>query len=186
MENSFNGIEKIHQYCIERAFELQQLASLGNPWVFLCCASFIDFLNKMIHNSNKAGRSKYIEFIKKYIGEVDERYKSFQYSSGKCDLATQMYFVFRNGIVHTFSLFPDEDGIKEEARSRSILLGHEKNNDIHFDHKTQNGFDSVVFTAESLSKDLQKTVEIIFKDKQLHLNILDWCSKYPPISTLSI
>jgi hypothetical protein len=100
-----------------------------------------------------------------------------------------MYHVLRCGIVHGYSLVPDKISISKGGRKRSILLGHRKNCDTHFEKNEENGLDSVVFTAEDFAEDLEKLTDAIFKemapkDQNLSKNIVDWYSKYPPIVSL--
>ena len=74
---------------------------------------------------------------------------------GSKDLPLQMYVTLRCGIVHSFSLIPDETGISNNGRSRSILLAHEMKGHSHFATFKNSELDSVVFTAEQFAKDIK-------------------------------
>ncbi|MEI7676836.1 MAG: hypothetical protein WCJ03_08660 [Bacteroidales bacterium] len=176
-------IEEIKNYFISRSDELISLSLRGDPWIFLCGAAMIDYLTNM--TLGKSTRLMYISFIENYFGQVNINYKDFDYQNGSIDLPTQMYVILRCGIVHSFSFVPDQQGVNNGGRPRSILLAHEKNGHTHFDRYTNNGMDSVVFTAEQFSKDIKDVVELIFqkasKDQSLESQILTHVTNHPPI-----
>ncbi|MFY7880063.1 MAG: hypothetical protein ACOVP6_08335, partial [Lacibacter sp.] len=143
----------------------------------------IDYLTNM--TTGKSTRPKYIKFVEDYFGVVNILYKDFTYQSGDKDLPTQMYVILRCGIVHSFSFIPDQQGILNGGRTRSILLAHEKNGHSHFETYTNNGMDSVVFTAEQFAKDIKDVVNLIFQkamtDQNLETQILSYVQSHPPI-----
>jgi hypothetical protein len=176
-------LTEIKNYFVDRSDEIISLSLRGDPWIFLCGAAMIDYLTNM--TTGNSTRTKYIEFVKDYFSEVNILYKDFQYQNGTTDLPTQMYVILRCGIVHSFSFIPDQQGIANEGRTRSILVAHEKNGHTHFESYTKNGMDSVVFTAEQFSKDIKSVVEIIFNkaqtNQQLETEIINYVTNYPPI-----
>ena len=157
-------IIEIKNYFIDRSDEIISLSLRGDPWIFLCGAAMIDYLTHMTEGYSR--KAKYIKFVKDYFSRVDSRYKDFEYQNGirPKDLPEQMYTILRCGIVHSFSFVPNPRGISNGGRERSILLAHEKNGYNHFDPYTKDGMDSVIFTAEKFSRDIQSVVKIIFKD----------------------
>jgi len=176
-------LTEIKKYFIDRSDEIITLSLRGDPWIFLCGAAMIDYLTNM--TTGDSNRTKYIEFVKDYFSEVNLLYKDFQYQSGANDLPTQMYIILRCGIVHSFSFVPNQQGITNGGRTRSILLAHEKNGYAHFESYTKNGMDSVIFTAEQFSKDIKSVIEIIFNkaqtNQQLQTEIINYVTGYPPI-----
>lgn len=176
-------IIEIKKYFIQRSDELITLSLRGDAWIFLCGASFIDYLSSMIKGDST--KEKYKSFIVEYLSLVNTNYKDFTYQNGSKDLPTQMYVILRCGIVHSFSFVPKQREINNGGRIRSILLAHEMNGHTHFERYTNDGMDSVVFTAEQFSKDLKELVEIIFQkaliDTNLANKILKYITSYPPI-----
>lgn len=101
-----------------------------------------------------------------------------------------MYHVLRCGIVHNYSLVPDHQSSKNGGRKRSILLGHRKNDHKHLSRYNEKGYDSVLFTAEDFSEDLEKVLDKIFLELAptnlvLEKNIKSWINKYPPLRDLN-
>ncbi len=74
-----------------------------------------------------------------------------------------MYVNLRCGIVHSFSLIPDDTGISKKGRPRSIILAHEKKGYTHFDGFKNNKLDSVIFIPEQFVKDIKETVHLLFQ-----------------------
>lgn len=175
-------IEDIRKYFLERCDEVISLSERGDPWVFLCGAAMIDYLAQMTPGKKM---NNYIGFVDEYFYQVNPNYRTFSFGNGKMDLPKQMYYVLRCGIVHSFSLVPDARGIGNGGRSRSILLGHEKNGLSHFQVFDERGMDSVIFTAEQFSKDIKDVVALLFnnanKKPELLAHILLHSSKHPPI-----
>ncbi len=176
-------LEEIKKYFVNRCSEIVSLSLRGDPWVFLCGAAMIDYLTNMTTGSST--RTKYIKFINEHLSDVNNQYKDFQYKGGSIDLPTQMYVILRCGIVHSFSFVPNQQGVANGGRIRSILLAHESNGHTHFEAYTKNGMDSVVFTAEQFSKDIKSVIEVIFNkaktDSRLENEIINYVTKHPPI-----
>jgi len=176
-------IDEIKSYFIQRSDEIISLSSRGDAWVFLCGAAMIDYLTNMTNGNST--RRKYISFIDKYFSQVNQNYTDFTFQNGSKDLPTQMYVILRCGIVHSFSFVPNQQGVSNGGRTRSILLAHEMNGHTHFEKYINGGMDSVIFTAEQFSKDLKEVVELIFQEASIDTNlrnqILGYVTNHPPI-----
>ena len=177
-------INEIKNYFNDRCDEIISLSERGDPWVFLCGSAMIDYLTNM--TMGKSNRENYIKFIEEYFGEVNVLYKDFTYQNGSKDLPLQMYVTLRCGIVHSFSLIPDDTGISNNGRPRSILLAHEMKGHSHFATFKNSELDSVVFTAEQFAKDIKETINIIFQkattEKSLENQITEHVNNFPPIA----
>jgi hypothetical protein len=177
--------------------ELRTLATRGDPWVFLCASSFLEYLAKAVYGK-ETGASEYKQFLTTYLFVVCPEYGSFRYKNGSNDLAVQMYHVLRCGIVHAFSLFPDLRGTSKGARTRSIILAHRISGRKHLAHYVNNKrkprIDSAVFIAEDFVEDIGKLTDYIFAEskrrtafgRQLKANISSWSKAHPPIGALLI
>lgn len=178
-------INTIHKYFKARVKEIKCISKKVNPWGFVCCSAFIEYLVKAT-NGGESGREKYKDFIIKYLSQIDDRYTNFKYHDGKQDLPVQMYHILRCGIIHSFSFVPDNLALGNGGRIRSILLSHK---DVHLTPYTEKEYDSVIFNAMSFANDIEKLVDLIFndiaeKDDTVKKNILQWYEKYPPICAL--
>jgi hypothetical protein len=176
---------KKQTYLKARVAELKAMTQDGTPWVFLCGASLIDYLAKLV---GLPGREGYKDFIKKYMANVDPRYATFQYKNKKEKLPDQMYSILRCG------LFPDDIAKKKinkkslAVRKRSIALFHKfrEPSRVHLNSYSSGKIkDAATFLAEDFIEDLDKTVDHIFaeakKDKTLKAHINKWWTDYPPI-----
>lgn len=182
-------LTEIHSYYKDRINEIKNYSNDGGPWSFLIASAYIDFLVKLVQNTEQTSHKHYKDFIRDYLSLINPQYKDFKYENGLQDLPEQMYHVLRCGIVHSFSLVPDQKSVNNGGRSRSILLAHKKNNAIHFHKHKLDGFDSVVFTAEDFVEDLSKVLDKIFLElaptnTNLQNNILARANAYPPIGAL--
>jgi hypothetical protein len=188
---------KIEFYFESRIAELRKLVTLGDPWVFVCASSFIEYLAKM-SNGAPTGAREYKDFLRNHYFRTCPEYASFRYSCGKQDLAEQMYHVLRCGIVHSFSLFADSHARKYDGRDRSILLAHRhsaagrKHLDNWVDNRRNPKLDAALFVAEDFVEDIAKVSQSLFTEskrrsiagRQLRNNIRTWISTYPPIGPL--
>lgn len=167
-----------HQYLRKHCQALFKTAEQGDPWVFLCASVYIEYLAKMTINDNES----YVAFIKKFLSQIDTRYSYFKYKSEKNDLPEQMFYILRNGLVHSFTLKPNKEN---DGRINSILLSH---NDPHFQHRTDKGLDGCVFNAYNFVSDLCKVTDLIFElsktDKGLFETINAYWKKHPPLDVL--
>lgn len=179
-------------YFIARAKDVQRIMEDGSPWGFLCAAAFLDVLAKLVAGRDLK-RPGYKNFVRNFLSETNPRYQTFTYMNGRQDLPDQIYHVFRCGIIHSFSLVPDQQTLQNSGRVRSIVLCHKKESRKkrlpHLSNYSSGVTrDAVVFVAEDFSRDLRKVVSLIFSqhgkqiEPSINRNIRDWLSKYPPIS----
>src|SRR5215471_9819349 len=117
------NLEKATEYFLKRAAELRQMSIVGTPWIFLSSSAFLEYLSKLANGKDNKGPG-YKEFIVDYLAQVRPLYRDFTYRSGQKDLPKQMYHVLRCGIVHSFSLIPDQMAKSAGGRNRSIILCH--------------------------------------------------------------
>jgi len=187
----------IERYFSDRLNELRSLATRGDPWVFLCASSFIEYLAK-IANGAPTGPKEYKDFLRNQFFVMCPRYATFQYASGKSDLADQMYHVLRCGVVHSFSLYTDTKARGYGGRDRSILLAHRRSEPkrSHLDHivdrRRRPQLDAALFIAEDFVEDIAKVTDHLFMESrrrtpagmQLRNNLRMWVSMHPPVGSL--
>lgn len=186
---------KIEQYFLDRVGELKTLATRGDPWVFACATSFIEYLAKM-HLGKTTTASDYKAFLRDVFFKACPAYASFTFASGSSDLDIQMYHTLRCGLVHSFSLIADQKARSAKGRDRSILLAHRKNGAVHLrakiDNRRRPKIDAVVFTAEDFVDDIETATKYLFQQARkptpdgrlLKANIKSWTKAHPPIGTL--
>lgn len=178
------------QYFKDRCNEISRMCQCGDPWVFLCAATMIEYLTKMVFG--KGGRISYEKFISTYFGRINRMYIEFEYTCGRQDLPLQMYLILRCGFVHQFSLIPSGKELGNGARKQSIILAHEMNGHKgeHLTHYTKNGFDSVIFTAEQFTTDLSNVVDLLFRDARtdmlLQSSLIKQIDNQPPITGIGV
>jgi hypothetical protein len=179
----------IETYFKGRVEELKRLAKLGDPWVFLCASSFIEYLAK-ITLGRETTQKDYKDFLRDYFFRACPEYDKFTYADGDRDLAVQMYHVLRCGIVHSFSLIPDQQAKGKGGRDRSIILAHRASGRRHLTSYGDGTLDSVVFVAEDFVADIETVTNFIFTESSTHpllrLNIETWWNLHPPIGVLLI
>ena len=185
-------MDKIEAYLRARLDELRCLAQRGDPWVFLCASSFLEYLARL-EKGSATKADEYKSFLRKYLYKVCPSYKRFRYSSGASDMADQMYHVLRCGIVHGFSLVADVTAKKHGGRDRSILLAHRSAGRKHLSAYVNNGVkpkvDAAIFVAEDFVEDIAKLAEFLFDESRketptagkLRHNMRTWFTDYPPI-----
>jgi hypothetical protein len=188
---------KTQRYFLDRVSELSSLATRGDPWVFLCAACFIEYLAKMAYNKSTTAND-YKAFLRDYFFRACPKYAAFTFASGQTDLAEQMYHVFRCGVVHSFSVFPDPQARSRGGRTRSIIFAHRntaeggKHLDNWVNNRRKPKLDAALFVAEDFVEDIGKVVNFLFaasrkrttSARQLSQNIQGWNSLYPPIGSL--
>ena len=185
-------MNKIEGYFDSRIKELRELANRGDPWIFLCTSSFIEYLARMTYGKETLA-TDYKNFLTNYFFIGCPEYGHFRYASGTQDLADQMYHVLRCGIAHSFSLIADAKAKIRSGRDRSILLDHRRSGKRHLrnyvNNHTRPKIDAAVFVAEDFVEDIDKVMQYIFSEarkrrpsgKQLNNNMKLWITKYPPI-----
>jgi hypothetical protein len=190
-------VVRTESYFNARVAELRSLATRGDPWVFLCASSFLEYLAKM-ESGKSTGAQGYKDFLRDYLFKVCPEYGKFRYRSGKADLADQMYHLLRCGIVHSFSVIADQAAKVRGGRDRSILLAHRSSGRTHLSNYVNNRrrpkLDSAVFIAEDFVEDIAKLTTYIFAESRkkttsgtrLRTNIRKWVKDYPPIGLLFI
>ncbi len=191
------NLKQIEVYFQNRVGELRTLAERGDPWVFLCASSFIEYLAKITSGNATSSGTEYKNFLTNSLFRACPAYASFRYASGRQDLADQMYHVLRCGIVHSFSLFPDPSAKgKHGGRPRSIVIAHRQLGLAHlqllFDKKQK--LDAAVFIAQDFVEDISTVVTFVFSTartrtptgQQLRNNMRSWTKQYPPIGSLLI
>jgi hypothetical protein len=182
---------QIEQYFKARAKEIQSILKDVSPWGFVCAAAFLDCLSKLVAGQDNK-RNGYKDFVKNYLARINPSYASFQYESGSKDLPEQLYHVLRCGIVHQFSIVPDQQSLNSGGRLRSIVLCHRKEskrrNLPHLSsYSSEKISDAAVFVAEDFGRDLKDTVTFIFSSQAKAINpeitkkMKEWVKKYPPI-----
>ncbi|MCK5552376.1 MAG: hypothetical protein KAJ09_04465 [Deltaproteobacteria bacterium] len=176
------------QSTLGRSFEaLKNVCSRKSPLGFLCVAALIDYLSRLAYGRPKGSRDseRYIKFIEDFFPAP---YRNFQYKNGEKDLPQQMYYVLRNGMVHSFTLVPIGKG-----RINSIVLCHrrEAKRDGYFhlrNYKDKQGRfdDAVLFVMEEFLEDTKtaayRLIKKANKKASLRKNILDWYTKNPPVT----
>lgn len=183
-------LDEIDDYFAFRLQEVRWVGHDGTPWVFLCASAFVEYLAKLVHGSD-IGPQGYKDFVRKYLGRINPLYTDFTYPNGHKDLPTQMYHGLRCGLVHSFSLIPDLRSKQRGARERSIVLYHRKSaseaGQKHLTHcSSGKPPNAVVFVAEDFLDDIEKTLDLIFKearsDSVLENNIISWYRNHPPLT----
>lgn len=182
----------IESYYGNRLNELKALAQRGDPWIFLCASSFIEYLARMTIGKETSA-VEYKTFLTNFFFRVCPEYARFRYRSGKQDLADQMYHVLRCGIIHSFSVVADSSAMKRSGRNRSIVLAHRNSGRKHLDsfvnNRTRPPIDAAIFVAEDFVEDVGKVMQYIFAEarkttqssKLLRSNIRRWFDTHQPI-----
>jgi hypothetical protein len=169
--------------------ELDPICHTANPWGFLCLSALIDYLSRLATNVERPGRKEFVTFITDYF---PDQYGNFRYKNGKTDLPHQMYSILRSGLVHSFSLVPDERTKKGGGRARSIVLIHAQEATRQgLDHLQnysgpQGNLDAALFVAQDFLNDTRIAADNLLTKATpgsvVENNILSWFSKYPPIT----
>lgn len=156
----------------------------------MCASSFIEYLARL-EIGKETGPEQYKNFLKDRFFAVCPKYATFQYASGKRDLAVQMYHVLRCGSVHSFSLIADPKAKARDGRDRSILLAHRKPKVTHLANYVNPaaGIDAAVFVAQDFIEDIARVADSLFADSrkrtkkgnELRQNIKNWFNAHPPI-----
>jgi hypothetical protein len=195
------NLDEARRYFMDRAVEIQAECSHRSPWVFLNAAAYIEYLARAtIHplkdpsladtrKNRKPDGAVYAEFVTTWLGRVRKEYASFTYKDGQQDLPEQMYRVLRCGLVHSFSLIPDEQDGRKDERSRTIVLGHRfDGSQAHLSSYEEGDLDGAVFVAEDLAEDLIVVTGLLFgeaaKDDDLAHLLQDRLDKHPPLTSL--
>jgi hypothetical protein len=188
-------MDRIERYFLDRICELKTLAGRGDPWVFQCATSFIEYLAKM-HLGKNTNQTTYKAFLRDIFFKACPQYAAFRYACGKADLDVQIYHVLRCGTVHSFSLIADPIAVAQDGRDRSILLAHRMNGATHLTPVVNNRrspkIDAAVFTAEDFVDDIEIVTKHLFRlsrkrsadGRTLRSNIRVWIKAHPPIGPI--
>jgi hypothetical protein len=170
----------IKTYCEDRLKEIREVSKNGTPTGFLCVAAFVDFLAKLAAGCDQK-RNGYKSLITAYF---PDGYKNFTFSSGDKDLPAQFYSVFRCGILHGFSLFPDRPN-RNGTKVRTIVISHDgkdgSNTYAHLSNYTDKGFDAALLLADNLCDDLASAIQSMFTYTSVQANAENWVRQQPPI-----
>ncbi|HTW93971.1 MAG TPA: hypothetical protein VMD30_04195 [Tepidisphaeraceae bacterium] len=175
-------LDAAEKYFADMIPSLFRIACDGSPWVFLCGTALIEYLSKLAYGQD--GGRYFIQFVKDFMSP---RYRNFCFDSGSKDLPEQMYYVLRCGVVHSFSLFPNEQGANKGGRERSIGLSHDTaEGHIKMVKKTPNAPDTCCLNAFEFVADIAASMRELFErakfDPTLAQNITIWVSAHPPIA----
>ena len=178
-------VSDIEPYFRARVKELKVLSQNGTPWEFLCMAVFIEYLSKLVYGRDR-GQQGFKNFVIDYLAKINPKYQDFKYKNGNHDLNQQMYHILRCGIVHSFSLVPDDKSTKYGGRLRSIVIAHKKSGHLHLaPYSSSDAPDAAIFISEDFANDIERVVDYIFTQSkpgsQLTRNIEKWFNAQPPI-----
>lgn len=187
-------LQTAHSKFRERITDIKRFCSTGSPLVFVLASAYLDYLAKLSPGKDDHAKG-YKDFITDWLSKVRPGYVSFRFRCGKADLPVQMYHVLRCGILHSFSLIPDEMARERGGRDRSIVLFHRKESqERDFSHLsnyadskaaafsstviTSGSFshlsnptdsetpDAAVFVAEDFVEDIEKVMEMLFAEAE--------------------
>lgn len=180
MDQKYMNQTAIKSYCDDRLTEIRDVAKNGNPTGFLCIAAFVDLLAKLAAGRDQKGDG-YKALVTNYFPDA---YKNFTYRSGHKDLPAQFYSIFRCGILHAFSLFPDRPN-RNGAKASTIVISHdgkdEGNTYTHMSNYNDKGFDAALLIADDLCNDLSSAIQTMFTDTSVQANAEIWVRQQPPI-----
>lgn len=184
VRDHFADIKEVERHCTYIVSEVRRLADFGGAWIFLCGTAMIDWLGRL-SSAEVKDDSRFIDFVSRYLGSANEKYRTFTYSTGETDLPMQMYRVLRCGALHSFSLVPQGVSLAKGGRERSVVLAHRAEGHAHLLHFTEKGLDAALFNAEDFGDDLCSAVKKLFSDaltdSVLATRIVEACKKCPPI-----
>lgn len=176
------NLDQAEAYFLNEINNLRQIADFKNPWIFLCASAYIEYLSKLAAGRNSGGAG-FKEFVREFMPVA---YRDFVYKSGKDDLPEQLYHVLRCGIVHSFSLIPDQTAIGFGGRPRSVILAHEGD---HLGSVNAPPIDDACsLNAYNFVDDLEyatrKLLDAARTDPGRATKVTDWLAKHPPIMAI--
>ena len=181
--------DDILPYCRARLSELESYVEDGTPWGFVCLASYTDFLAKLADGEDMGGDG-YKRLVETYFPEA---YRDFCYTDPDETLHYQMYHIFRCGLVHSLSLFPDANRYTNpnpsnqyQGRPRSVLLTHDgKTADgteyPHLSLYSDGELDAAVIHASNLYAELKLVTEDVLATPATRETAFKWVSLSWPI-----
>lgn len=168
--------------CVDNWFiTLPEICKIETPWIFLCLSALIDYLSSAAYPNAGTQADRYTKFIKE---NFSSKYQTLVYRNGKQDLPEQMYYVLRNGLVHSFSLVPNARSARRGGRVRSIALGHRSNSTPY--HLALFPNDIVLFIAEDFLEDTKEAAYKLLDNAKpgtvLEKNLINQFTAHPPIA----
>ncbi len=173
--------------CFEKWFTvLPRICAIESPWCYLCLSALIDYLSSAAYPGQKQWK-RYPAFIENFFPAKYRRFK-FKFNNAQQDLPEQMYYILRNGLTHSFSLFPDLSMPNWGGRIRSIVLAHRSNagGRPHLSpHSSTSAPDAVLFIAEDFLADTKwaayKLLREAKRGSSLEKSVLARFTAQPPI-----
>jgi hypothetical protein len=158
-----------------------------NPIVFVAASAFIEYLSKLFYG--RGGPTEYKKFVRLHLSKANSRYRTFAYrfadGSMRRDLPLQLYHVLRCGIIHSYSLVPDDVALQKGGRDRSVVLAHRASGLVHLSQWFHDDQPTCVLVAEDFVADIEATVRYMFRraqvSKALAKRMGRWMKKHPPI-----
>lgn len=171
------------QYWRDRA---QELKTINHAiWGFAGAAALIEHGTKLA-NGGQGGRTRYKNFVKTF----GSRYVNFRYAvNGTDDLDVQIYHTFRCGLLHSFSLVADNQGVDAGARDGSIALCSLNDNGVtqalHCTQYTSYGMDACRLVLEPFVEDIGNAIDRLFDDPNLDAGIEQNHIDHPPFNAFA-
>lgn len=169
-------------YCegqLDAIQRMNEFESLHTPASFVAIAAFIGYLSRLAYGSNRGhdpDAKFYIKFITDVLGVVKSDYRA---------IATDMYYVFRCGLVHAYSFCPPTDA---PTPTYNIAISHSVGakwvQGSGFYQVSKDGKLYTVLNAEDLIQDLFKSIEAMFKDPILGPHAIHFGTVQPPIQQI--
>jgi len=176
-------LTEVKSYCDSRLGEIRSVIRVSPAFGFVCMAAFVEFLSKLY--SGKDGKADgYIDFIRETF---PPKYISCRFNSGDYDLPDQIYKTFRCGMLHAFSLTPDEPN-RGSNKVRTIVISHDgkygEKQYKHLDKFQENGFDAVVLIADDFCNDIQLAMNKFLTDSSYYNKVTGRIKQQPPLSSI--
>lgn len=163
---------------------VQELKSINHAiWGFVGAAALIDHGTKLANNGN-GGRANYKAFVRSF----GDKYRDFTYNGGTKDLDVQVYHTFRCGLLHSFSLVADDQGVDAGARSDSIVLAAVMDGapaEVHCTNYAEYGKDACALVLEPFLDDIGNAIDSLFDDAAKDAGIRATYDANPPFNAFA-
>jgi len=176
------GKSTLQEYCegqLDAIRRINGIGSLHTPASFVVIGAFIGYLSRLAYGTNRKrdpDATFYIKFITDVLGAVKSDYKA---------IATDMYYVFRCGLVHAYSFRPPLDA---PTPTYNIAISHSPGSKwVHgcgFYQVQISGRQYTVLNADDLILDLFKSIDVMFKDPILGPHAIQFGIVQPPIQSI--
>jgi hypothetical protein len=148
--------EPLDTYLSVRLDELKR-GSTSSAWDFLCLAAILEYIASLDRRTHfvrgrqkpERGHDYFVRFVKNYM---PNSYQSFTYQSGVNDLPSQMYYILRCGLLHSFSL--SQDALRGGGRTGSIVLTHDEAHLSTYAGQSRNP-DNAILRFDQLLEDIR-------------------------------